>query len=275
MFGAVRLGVRGNGPCISWVCGSVSGADTLNPWPMPNRRETPAGGPSTPASTSKFKAVLLDIDGTLIDSNDGHARAWVDAGAELGYRIQYDDVRPLIGMGGDKVMPQLIGIESDSREGKAFSERRTEIFAERYLPDIAPFPCTRKLVERIRDAGLKVVIATSANRKEMKKLLKTAGVEDLIDGATSSSDADASKPAPDIVEAALEVAGVDARSAVMLGDTPYDVAAAGRAGVDIIALRCGGWTDETLRGAIAVFEDPGDLLANWDESPFASISEGD
>ena len=225
-------------------------------------------------SRPRLRAVLLDIDGTLIDSNDGHARAWVDAGAELGYRIQYEDVRPLIGMGGDKVMPQLIGIESDSREGKAFSERRTAIFAERYLPSIEPFPGTRELVERIRDAGLKVVIATSANRKEMKKLLKTAGVEDLIHGATSSSDANASKPAPDIVDAALQVAGVEADSAVMLGDTPYDVAAAGRAGVSIIAFRCGGWTDETLRGAIAVFEDPADLLANWEESPFAAIAEG-
>ena len=225
------------------------------------------------ASTARLQAVLLDIDGTLIDSNDAHARAWVDAGAELGYRIQYEDVRPLIGMGGDKVMPQLIGIESDSREGKAFSERRTEIFTERYLPKIEAFPGTRELVERIRGAGLKVVIATSASRKEMKKLLKTAGVEDLIDGATSSSDADASKPAPDIVDAALEVAGVGADSAVMLGDTPYDVAAAGRAGVDIIGFRCGGWTDETLRGAIAVFEDPADLLANWEESPFAGTAE--
>jgi HAD superfamily hydrolase (TIGR01509 family) len=238
---------------------------------MPNTRDSRAGGSSARSSGPALRAVLLDIDGTLIDSNDSHARAWVDAGAELGYRIQYEDVRPLIGMGGDKVMPQLIGIESDSREGQAFAERRTAIFAERYLPDISAFPGTREMVERFREAGLKVVVATSANRKEMKKLLSAAGVEDLIDEATSSSDADASKPDPDIVTAALKAGGVDASSAVMLGDTPYDVAAAGRAGVGIIAFRCGGWTDETLRGALAVFDDPADLLASWGDSPFGEL----
>ena len=237
---------------------------------MPSNRDLRTRESSSHSTGTALRAVLLDIDGTLIDSNDAHARAWVDAGAELGYRIQYEDVRPLVGMGGDKVMPQLIGIESESREGKAFGERRTAIFSERYLPDILPFPGTRELVQRIRDAGLTVVIATSANRKEMKKLLGAAGVEDLVDEATSSSDAEASKPAPDIVEAALEAADVDAGAAIMLGDTPYDVAAAGRAGVDIIALRCGGWTDETLRGAVAVYDDPAELLANWDESPLGA-----
>lgn len=239
----------------------------------PSRTQAPSGGPAD--SAPELRAVLLDIDGTLIDSNDGHARAWVDAGAELGYRISYEDIRPLIGMGGDKVMPKLIGLESDSREGKAFSERRTAIFSERYLPDIRPFPGTRELVERIRNAGLQVVIATSANGKEMKKLLRVAGVEDLIDEATSSSDANASKPDPDIIQAALEAAKTQPDAALMLGDTPYDVAAAGRAGVGIIAFRCGGWTDETLRGALAVFDDPADLLANWDESPLGTASVRD
>ena len=242
---------------------------------MPNIRDSRGGDSSAPGSGPTLRAVLLDIDGTLIDSNDAHARAWVDAGAELGYRIQYEEVRPLIGMGGDKVMPRLIGIESGSREGKAFGERRTAIFTERYLPDITAFPRTRELVERFREEGLKIVIATSASRKEMKKLLETAGVEDLVDEATSSSDADSSKPDPDIVEAALKAARVDAGSAVMLGDTPYDVAAAGRAGVAIIAFRCGGWTDETLRGALAVFDDPADLLESWDDSPFARLARAD
>src|SRR5688500_5448360 len=188
--------------------------------PMPSNPDPRTRESSSSSNGTALRAVLLDTDGTLIDSNDAQARAWVDAGAELGYRIQYEDVRPLIGMGGDKVMPQLIGIESDSREGKAFGERRTAIFAERYLPEIPAFPATRELVERFRDAGLKVVIATSGNRKEMKKLLVAAGVEDLIDEATSSSDASASKPDPDIVTAALKAAGVDAGAALMLGDTP-------------------------------------------------------
>ena len=237
---------------------------------MPNANGFRRNEPSTPDARTRLRVVLLDIDGTLIDSNDAHARAWVDAGAELGYRIRYEDVRPLIGMGGDKVMPQLIGIESQSKEGKAFSERRTAIFSDRYLGAIEAFPGTRELVERLRGAGLRIVVATSANRKEMKKLLQAAGVADLIDEATSSSDASASKPEPDIVRAALDTVGAEPEAAVMLGDTPYDVAAAGRAGVGIIAFRCGGWDDEALRGALAVFDDPADLLANWDDSPFGS-----
>lgn len=237
---------------------------------FPFSRSSPA---QRPGEGGTLRVVLLDIDGTLIDSNDAHARAWVDAGAELGYRIPFDEVRPLIGMGGDKVMPQVIGIESESPDGKAFSERRSAIFKERYLPGIRAFPGTRDLVERIREAGLSVVIATSANRDEMKGLLQAAGVEDLIDDATSSSDADESKPDPDIVEAALETAGVDAGAAIMIGDTPYDVAASTRAGVGIIALRCGGWSDETLRGARAVYADPADLLANWDASPLGEAHQ--
>ena len=220
---------------------------------------------------SSVRAAILDVDGTLIDTNDGHAHAWVDACAEFGIEVPFGKARELIGMGGDKVMPRLTGFEEDSDEGKKIKERRGEIFRERYLPSSRPFPGARELLERFRGEGLALVVATSASKEDMGALLKAAGVDDLIHARTSSADADESKPDPDIVEAALAEAGCAPEEAVMVGDTPYDVEAARRAGVACVALRCGGWwKDEAFRAAAAIYDDPADLLARYGESPFGT-----
>lgn len=219
--------------------------------------------------TTKAKVVVLDIDGTLIDSNDEHAHAWVDVGREFGHTIGYDRVRRLIGMGGDKVLPELTGIEEDTDEGTRMKERRGEIFRERYLPKLRAFPQARELLERFRADGYTLVVATSASKDDMDALLEQAGIQDLMEEKTSSSDADASKPDPDIVQAALESADARPAEAIMLGDTPYDVEASLRAGVRIVAVRCGGWDDEALEGAVAVYDDPADLLEHYGSSPFA------
>jgi HAD superfamily hydrolase (TIGR01509 family) len=215
------------------------------------------------------EVVILDVDGTLIDSNDAHAAAWVDVAREHGREVDFGHVRRLIGMGGDKVMPRILGVEEDTDEGKRIKERRTGIFRTHYLPGLQPFPGARALLERMRADGKRLVVASSAGKEELGALLDRAGVHDLIEEKTSSSDAEESKPDPDIVVAALREAGVPAGRAVMLGDTPYDVEASGRAGVRCVALRCGGWSDEELRGAVAVYDDPADLLDHYDESPFA------
>ncbi|HEX2211703.1 MAG TPA: HAD family hydrolase [Longimicrobium sp.] len=220
--------------------------------------------------TRRASVVVLDVDGTLIDSNDEHAQAWVDVGREFGIDIDYHHVRRLIGMGGDKVLPAVTGLQEDDPEGEKITERRGEIFRERYLPGLQPFPHARKLLERLRDDGYALVVATSASKKDMDGLLKRAGIRDLIEEKTSSSDAEESKPDPDIVQAALKSADAEPRDAIMLGDTPYDVEASGRAGVRCVALRCGGWGDDDLRDAVAVYDDPSDLLARYDESPFAA-----
>jgi HAD superfamily hydrolase (TIGR01509 family) len=220
--------------------------------------------------TKGGKVALLDIDGTLIDSNDQHAQAWVDVGREFGIDIDYQHVRRLIGMGGDKVLPKVAGLEEDSPEGEKIKERRGEIFRETYLPNLKPFPQARELLQRLRDDGWTLVVATSASKEDMDGLLKQAGIKDLIEEKTSSSDAEESKPDPDIVQAALKTADARPEQAVMLGDTPYDVEASGRAGVRCVALRCGGWGDADLGGAVAVYDDPADLLARYAESPFAA-----
>ena len=217
------------------------------------------------------RAVLLDVDGTLIDSNDAHAHAWVDAAAEFGYAVSFGQVRRLIGMGGDKVIPELTGLSEDDPRGAELKERRGKIFRKRYLPSLRAFPGARELLERFREDGLDIVVASSASRDDLDALLKQAGIRDLIEEKTSSSDAERSKPDPDIVVAALESAGCGADQAIMLGDTPYDVQASMRAGVACVGLRCGGWVDEGLRGAVALYDDPEDLLRRYAESPFAGV----
>ena len=218
---------------------------------------------------SRPRAVILDVDGTLIDTNDAHAHAWVDVCNDFGYDVAFGKVREMIGMGGDRVLPALTGLSEDSETGTEMKERRGKVFRERYLPSCRPFPGARELLQRMKDDGMTLVVATSASADDMAALLKAAGVHDLIEEKASSSDAEASKPAPDIVEAALANAGVSADEAVMLGDTPYDVKAANRAGVRCIAVRSGGWDDEALTDATAVYQDVADLLARYETSPFA------
>jgi HAD superfamily hydrolase (TIGR01509 family) len=216
---------------------------------------------------SALRAVLLDIDGTLIDSNDAHARAWVGALAEHGYVVEFEQVRPLIGMGGDKLLPRLVGLDAESGEAARIGERRSELF-RRELPSLKPTRGARDLLVTLRAHEMELVVATSADADEVQELLRQAGVADLIEVASSSDDAGESKPSPDIVHAALQKAGRLASQAVMIGDTPYDIEAAERANVPCIALRCGGWwSDDALSGAIAIYEDPADLVRHFVSSP--------
>jgi HAD superfamily hydrolase (TIGR01509 family) len=214
-----------------------------------------------------IRGVILDIDGTLVNSNDAHARAWVSAFAETGFYLSFNTVRQLIGMGGDKLMPAVANVEEDSELGQRISQRRSEIFRTEHLPSLRAFPKTRELLSRLRGAGLKLAVASSAKREELEPLLELAAAKDLVEDVTSSSDAESSKPDPDIVEAALRALGFEASRVLMLGDTPYDIAAAGDAGISTIALRCGGRSDHDLSGAIAIYDDPEDLLARLETSP--------
>jgi HAD superfamily hydrolase (TIGR01509 family) len=170
-------------------------------------------------------------------------------------------------MGGDKLMPDVSGMAEDSPQGEAIAKRRAAIFRDRFLPTLRAFRDAGRLVAAIKARGLTAVAASSAKREELEPLLRIAGAESLMDEATSSDDAEASKPDPDIVHAALDRARARAGDAIMIGDTPYDVDAAGRAGVPVIAFRCGGWADADLNGAIAVYDGPWDLLARLDDSP--------
>ena len=212
-----------------------------------------------------YTAVLLDIDGTLVDSNDAHAHAWVKAFSESGITVEFGKVRRCIGMGADKLMPEVAGLSEDSADGRRIARRRGEIFKSEYLPTLKRFPGADRLVAALQTRGLAVVAASSAKKDELRALLDIAGASSLFGSATSSDDADESKPAPDIVEAALARAFATPKEALMIGDTPYDMEAARRAGVRPIAFRCGGWTDKALKDAFAIYDGPWELLVNLRE----------
>lgn len=210
--------------------------------------------------------VLFDLDGTLIDSNQAHAESWAQALKEFGmeYRVEY--IRPLIGMGSDHLLPELTGISKEDPIGKKIADRRGEIFREQYLKTLRPFPGARELIKKILDNGLRFAIASSSSEEDLKGLLQQTGIEDLVKHSTSADDADRSKPSPDIIMAALQKLKARPQDAVMIGDTPYDISAAAKAGVKTIAFACGGWEPEELTGAYAIYEGPWHLVDRFESS---------
>ena len=218
------------------------------------------------------EAVIFDVDGTLIDSVDLHARAWQDAFREWGREIDFEEIRRHIGKGSDQLLPVFLSEQEVEDVGETLAERRGDILKERYLSQVTAFPGARELLERVRADGKRVVLASSAKADELKAYKKLAGISDLIDVETTSDDAERSKPHPDIFLAALRrLDGVAPGNVVVVGDTPYDAEAAGKAGLRAVGLLCGGFPEQALRdaGCIAIYRDPADLLARYDQSLLA------
>lgn len=218
------------------------------------------------------KAVIFDVDGTLIDSNDQHASAWQDAFRDFGHVFDAATIRAQIGKGGDQLMPVFLSRDEIEARGEDLEAHRAGILKERYLPAIKGFPDVPALMRRLLDDGRAIALASSAKGDELQVYKRIAGIEDLVGTETSSDDADQSKPHPDIFEAALERLGNPSPGdAVVVGDTPYDAQAAAKVGLRTIGLLCGGWSEDALReaGCIAVYQDPADLLRRYDGSPLA------
>jgi HAD superfamily hydrolase (TIGR01509 family) len=183
------------------------------------------------------KAVLFDVDGTLIDTVDFHAKAWQVVLARHGRDVAFEDVRGQIGKGGDQLMPVFLPKEQVEREGKQIEAERLDYFKREFLPKVSPFPGVRALFERLRADGKRVALASSAKQEELKNYIKIADVEGLVDEAATADDADRSKPHPDIFRATLaRLKDVDPADALAVGDTPYDAEAAGKAGLRTIGL---------------------------------------
>jgi HAD superfamily hydrolase (TIGR01509 family) len=218
---------------------------------------------------SRILGIALDVDGTLVDSNEGHARAWVDAFGEFGVRTSLAEVRPMIGMGGDRILDKVAGLGPDDPGGSAIDERRLELFRTHYLPTIRPFADVPAFLAQLRDAGIAVVVASAASKEDLKRLLEIAGVPELAETAVSTDEVARSKPAPDVVCAALEKLALPPSEVLMVGDTPWDVEAAARAGSGTLALRSGGWNDDGLAYAVAVYDDVAHLLREFHRSPLA------
>lgn len=211
---------------------------------------------------------IFGVDGTLVNSNDAHARAWVAALEAHSRSVEFAEVRRLIGMGGDKLLPKLCDIDAKSPLGKQIEADRGEIFKTKYLPHLHAFAHTRELFLRLQGARVRLGIASSAKPAELSPLLELARVSDLIELATSAADAARSKADPDIIHEALSRLELRPEQTLMVGDTPYDIQAAAQLGVATIAVRSGGWSNHDLNGALAVFEDVADLLAHLEETPF-------
>jgi HAD superfamily hydrolase (TIGR01509 family) len=218
------------------------------------------------------RGVIFDIDGTLVDSVDLHARAWQEAFAVFGFDVPFARVREQIGKGADQLMPALLLADAVKEKGEEIDEFRADHYKQNYLPLVEPFPAVRELFERVKADGKAIALASSAKGDELKTYKRVTRIGDLIEAETSSDDAERSKPHPDIFEAALERLGqIDPADVVVVGDTPYDAEAARRAGLRTVGVTCGGWPAETLRsaGCVAVYQDPADLLRHYDESPLA------
>ena len=215
-----------------------------------------------------IKAVLFDLDGTLVDSNDLHVRAWLEAFEAHGVQVSPKAVHAQIGKGADLLVPALVpGADGSIAEtlGKAHGDR----FKAHYLAQVRPFPHARDLLARTRAAGRRVVLASSASKAELDHYVDLLDARDLIDASTTVDDVETSKPAPDIFATALEKAGVEAAEAVAVGDSPFDVESAAKAGMGTVALRSGGFSDQDLThaGATALYDDAAALLRDFEASP--------
>lgn len=218
-------------------------------------------------------AVIFDIDGTLVDSVDLHARAWQRALESFGKKVSFEEVRRQIGKGGDQLMPVFLSEKEMEQFDDELDRYRSELFKREYLPRVQGFPRVRQLFERIRQDGKRVALASSAKGDELATYKKIAGIDDLIEAQTSSDDAERSKPWPDIFHAALsELGDISPDYVLAVGDTPYDAQAARKARLRTVGLLCGGWSENDLRqaGCLAIYRDPADLLAHYDESPLAA-----
>lgn len=220
-----------------------------------------------------IKAAIFDIDGTLVDSVDLHANAWQEAFAKFGHDIAFDDVRQQIGKGGDQLLPVFLTREEREKYGKKLEDYRGQLFKEKYMPLVKPFPKVRELFQRVKHDGKQIALASSAKSDEIETYKRIANIEDLVEEQTSSEDAERSKPHPDIFQAALDRLGnVVPSEAITIGDSPYDCIAAGELGIISIGVLSGGFPEAQLRaaGATSIYKDCENLLERYEQSPFVT-----
>jgi phosphoglycolate phosphatase-like HAD superfamily hydrolase len=211
-----------------------------------------------------LQAVLFDLDGTLVDSNDFHVRCWIEAFRKFGKRFDYDVVHEQIGKGGDLLVPDLLNAREMRRFGEKVKEYRTELWKREFMPRVEPFPAARDVLESLHARGVKLALASSSNADEVEYYTQLLGVGDLLAASTSKRDAEVTNPSPEIFRAALERSGGDEERTLAVGDTPYDVLAAHRIPLPIAAVRSGGFADQTLGKAEFIFDDVEELMREID-----------
>ena len=216
-----------------------------------------------------IKAVLFDIDGTLVDSNDLHVLAWEQAFAGVGATFDRQVIHDQIGKGTDMLVPTLLPGTDEAAQEK-LGEAHGDAFKSRFIGQVKAFPGARDLLVKVHESGRQVVLASSASKAELDHYLDLLEAHDIVAATTTADDVENTKPAPDIFATALEkVAPLTAAEVIVVGDTPYDMAAAAQCGIAAIGVRSGRFPDEALlgAGAMALYDDVAALLADYDTSP--------
>lgn len=218
-----------------------------------------------------IKAVLFDIDGTLVDSNDYHVAAWEEAFATIGARFEAHVIHDQIGKGTDMLVSALLP-DLDEADQEKLGETHGAIFKAKFLDRVEPFADAHEILARVHADGLRVVLASSASTAELEHYVGLLDAQALVSETTSADDVERTKPAPDIFATALEkVAPLAPDEVLVVGDTPYDVEAARKCGIAAIGLRSGGFADDALlaAGAVALYDDVAHLLREYAQSPIA------
>jgi len=223
------------------------------------------GGTSRGGTLGSVDTVILDVDGTLVDSVYTHVEAWMRAFRGIGVPVEAWRIHRAIGMGGDKLVPEIAG----ERVEEALGDQVRELHDSEYddlVASVQLLPGADALLEELKRRGFRVVLASSGTKTQTEQALEKLDRSDLPDDWVTSADVDDSKPEPDLVEVALGRAG--SRQAVMVGDSVWDVEAGARAGIPVIGLRCGGFPEEELTqaGAVALFDNPRDLVDRFEET---------
>lgn len=214
------------------------------------------------------KALLCDIDGTLVQSNWLHAEAWQIAFEAMDLKLEQEAIRKQIGKGGDELIPVFVPWWKRPIVEEPLKTYRKFLFQHGLRQQVTAIPGVRELLLKAHAAGIKVAVATSSDKDDLEVLLGVAGVDDLIDEQTTADDADRAKPHPDIFAAVIKRLGLPPTECIALGDTPYDAESAGKAGIRTIGVMTGGWSRQELfdAGCIEVYESAADLLQHFEES---------
>ena len=213
-----------------------------------------------------IKAIIFDLDGTLVDSVEYHAEAWVKAFKEYGYDFSHETLSQQIGKGSEFIVGDLLSSEEAEKLHSDIAQYRKQYYQDNLLEKVRPFPKVKELFEAIKADGIRIVLASSARKETIEHYKQLLEIEDLIEGATSTDEVEKSKPEPDIFRTALDkLDGVSADEVIVVGDSPYDAIAAKKIDITTIGLLGGGFSEDTLKeaGCVAIYKDPADLLDNY------------
>jgi HAD superfamily hydrolase (TIGR01549 family) len=216
-----------------------------------------------------IRAVVFDLDGTLVDSNELHVLAWQGTFRHFGKEFPIERLREQIGKGGDQYLPEFLSEREMQEFGEEAEKYRGEVFKKKYLAQVKGFPKVRELFERLRSDGKKIALASSGKDAEVHHYEKLLGIRGMVHCRTTADQVVRSKPHADVFIAALNLLELPPHEVVAVGDTPYDVTAAKKVDLPVIGVLCGGFPEQSLRdaGALAIFRDPADLLERYYQSP--------